>query len=231
MRSYSKPPGNTLYTEVVHDRCTCGALLPEDARFCHKCGKPQFEEDRERLNELAAASAPVQGRIEPPPLAASAETGSPITFRNSRAVVITLLVAAGAMVGFPLVGLFAAPFFPFFLCGVGFVAVRVYRGRSLEMLTAGAGARLGWMTGLWLFLVVAVLLTLCSIVVASPEGWQQMRNAWAQVPQAARLLDLNQHDFLMQMLVTLPFSFFMLTLLPGLGGVLGAKFFVRKPQV
>ena len=24
--------------------CTCGAELPPDSRFCHKCGKPQREE-------------------------------------------------------------------------------------------------------------------------------------------------------------------------------------------
>ncbi|MBV9294668.1 MAG: zinc-ribbon domain-containing protein, partial [Acidobacteriaceae bacterium] len=23
----------------MQQRCTCGAILPEDARFCHKCGK------------------------------------------------------------------------------------------------------------------------------------------------------------------------------------------------
>lgn len=215
----------------MEKRCTCGAVLPEDARFCHKCGKPQFEEDRERLEAQESVSTPVQSRLEPPALTpAAAGKGASISFRNSRAVVITLLVAAGAMIGFPLIALFAPALFPFFLCGVGFVAVRVYRARSFEMLSAGAGARLGWMTGLWLFLVVAILLAICSIFVASPEGWEQMRAAWSQVPQAAKLVHLSQHEFLMQMLVTLPFSFFMLTLLPGLGGLLGAKFSARRPQ-
>lgn len=215
----------------MQERCTCGALLPEDARFCHKCGRPLFEEDRERLESLERAPGPIQGRIEPPTISPpNAGTVSAISFRNSQAVITTLLVAAGAMIGFPLIALLAPALFPFFLCGVGFVAVRIYRARSLEVLTAGAGARLGWMTGLWLFLVVAVLLTVCSIFVASPEGWEQMRSAWSQVPQAAKLLHLSQHEFLMQMLVTLPFSFFMLTLLPGLGGLLGAKFPSRRPQ-
>ena len=145
-------------------------------------------------------------------------------------MVVTLLVAAGAMVGFPLLALFAAPLFPFFLCGVGFVAVRIYRSRSPEILSAAAGARLGWMTGLWLFLVVAVLLTMTSIFVASPEGWEQMRAAWAKIPQAAKLSHMTQHEFLMQMLIGLPFVFLMLTLLPGLGGLLGAKFFTRRTQ-
>jgi hypothetical protein len=210
----------------VQPRCTCGAILPEDARFCHKCGKPQFEEDIARLAEEQPI-APVQLPIGPP-LESSTPAVAGITFKNSRAVVISLLVAAGAMVGFPLIALFAAPLFPFFLCAVGFIAVRLYKGRSLEPITTSAGARLGWMTGLWIFVVVAVLLTLTSVVVASPEGWRELRTAWASVPQAARLLSLSQHEFLVQMLITLPFSFFLLTLLPGLGGILGAKFSARK---
>src|SRR5262245_32236916 len=28
---------------MVNEYCTCGAHLPPDARFCHKCGKPQYE--------------------------------------------------------------------------------------------------------------------------------------------------------------------------------------------
>ena len=45
------------------DFCTCGAELPPDARFCHRCGKPQREEvipeTAERRVEIAAAVAPV----------------------------------------------------------------------------------------------------------------------------------------------------------------------------
>src|SRR5258706_16455256 len=35
-------------TRVVPERCTCGAQLPPDALFCHKCGKPQREDLIER---------------------------------------------------------------------------------------------------------------------------------------------------------------------------------------
>lgn len=214
----------------MNERCSCGAVLPEAARFCHKCGKPQLEEDQIRLSTPAPANEPVQGPLDPLPADHLPNPAAAISFRNARAVTITLLVAAGAMVGFPLISLFAAPLFPFFLCGVGFAAVRIYRTRSAEVLTAGAGARLGWMTGLWIFLVIAVLITLCSILVASPEGWEQMRAAWAQVPQAAKLAEMSQHEFLMQMLLMLPVLFLLLTLLPGLGGLLGAKFSARRQQ-
>jgi len=86
-----------------------------------------------------------------------------------------------------------------------------------------AGARLGWMTGLWVFLVIAVIFALTAIYVANPEGWEQLKAVWSQVPQASKLL-VSQREFLMQILIELPVSFFVLTLLPGLGGILGARF-------
>jgi hypothetical protein len=211
----------------VESRCTCGALLVDGARFCHKCGKPQFEEDVARLNELEQTSAPVQA----PPQPQTVEGPRPfvaISFRNSRAVVISLLVAAGALVCFLPLALVAAPLFPIFLCGVGFVAVYLYHRGAKEPLSTSAGARLGWMTGLWIFLVTAVLLAMTALVVASPAGWEQLRAAWSQVPQTAKLLDLSQHDLLVQMLIMLPFSFLLLTMLPGLGGILGAKLSARR---
>lgn len=171
-------------------------------------------------------SAHVQAPLQPPSEARAPAVS--ISFTNSRAVTISLLVAAGAMIGFLPLALVAAPLFPFFLCAVGFVAVRFYKGRSAEMLNTAAGARLGWMTGLWLFVVTVVMITITALFVSNPDNWQHLRSTWAKVPQASPLLNLSQHDFLMQMLYTVPFSFFLLTLLPGLGGMLGAKFWGRR---
>jgi lysylphosphatidylglycerol synthetase-like protein (DUF2156 family) len=210
----------------VPPRCTCGAVLPEDARFCHKCGKPQFEETADAVDAEQTLEA-----VQIPPGLPSArpnalQTG--ISFKNSRAVVISLIVAAGAMVCFFPIALLAPPLFPIFLCAVGFVAVRIYKGRSAESLSTSAGARLGWMTGLWIFLVFAVLLALSAIMVANSELWQQLQTTWAKLPQTAPLTSLSQHDFLVRLLVMFPFLFFLFTLLPGLGGILGAKFPWRK---
>jgi hypothetical protein len=199
----------------------------DGARFCHKCGKPQFEEDAIRLNALEQTSAPAQAPIEPPTLEAPRPLAG-ISFRNSRAVVISLLVAAGAMICFLPIALVAAPAFPIFLLAVGFVAVYIYHRGAKERLSTSAGARLGWMTGLWIFLVTAVLLAMTALVISSPAGWEQLRAAWSQVPQTAKLLELSQHDLLVQMLVMLPFSFLLLTMLPGLGGILGAKLAARR---
>ena len=127
------------------------------------------------------------------------------------------------------IGLLLPALFPVVLCGAGFVAARVYSGRSSQPLTPAAGARLGSMTGLWLFVVVAVLCTMAAISVSTPEGWEQAKSMWAQLPQASKLLALSQHEFFMQLLLALPFFFFLMTLLPGLGGILGAKL-SRKRQ-
>jgi hypothetical protein len=209
----------------VQPSCTCGAILPEDARFCHKCGKPQFEENIAALN---SEQEPESIQTAPKPSTISNAPPVGISFKNSRAVVISLVVAAGAMLCFFPIALLAPPLFPVFLCAVGFVAVRVYKGRSAEALSTSAGARLGWMTGLWIFLVFAVLLALSAIMVASPELWQQLQETWARLPQTAPLTSLSQHDFLVRLLVMFPFFFFLFTLLPGLGGILGAKLTLRK---
>ncbi|HYL84477.1 MAG TPA: zinc ribbon domain-containing protein, partial [Candidatus Angelobacter sp.] len=80
------------------DFCTCGAQLPPDARFCHKCGKPQYD-----YPGLAEETAPP----EPPPVALPAP--APITdigFHNRIAVRIGFLAAVTAI----LLGLFPLPF-------------------------------------------------------------------------------------------------------------------------
>lgn len=209
-------------------RCTCGAVLPEDARFCHKCGKPQFEEYLAAADAEQASETTGVPPATVPSAARSSALPNAISFKNSRAVVISLVVAAGAMVCFFPIAVLAPALFPFFLCAVGFVAVRVYKGRSAETLSTSAGARLGWMTGLWIFLVFAVLLTLSAVMMANPEVWQQLQATWAKLPQASAYTSMSQHDFLVRLLVMFPFCFFLFTLLPGLGGILGAKLSGRK---
>lgn len=209
----------------MQPRCTCGAVLPDDARFCHKCGKPQLEEDLARISAQETTPAPIQAPLAPP---VSPRALPGISFRNSRAVLVSLFVAGGTLVGMMAIGLLIPPLVPVVLCAAGFVAARVYRSHSTEPFTTAAGARLGWMTGLWMFLVVAVLCTVTALVVANQEAWQQLKAAWAQLPQASKFLTLSQHDFVMQLVVSLPFSFLFLTLLPGLGGMLGAKMSTRR---
>ncbi|HZS57438.1 MAG TPA: zinc ribbon domain-containing protein [Bryobacteraceae bacterium] len=209
----------------MNPRCTCGAILPDDARFCHKCGKPQYEEDVARLAAQEMTPAGVRPSV-PPPL----PTPSGVSFRNSRAVWITFFVAAVTLFAMIALGFLFPPLFPIVLCAAGFAATRLYNQKAKQPLSTAGGARLGWMTGLWLFLAVAVMFAMAAIVVANPEGWEQIKTIWAQIPQASKLVSMSQHDFLMQLLIDLPFFFLLFTLLPGLGGILGAKFSRRRPS-
>lgn len=160
-----------------------------------------------------------------PPTVASS---SGISFKNSRAVVISILVAAGTLLALLAIGVLLPPLFPVVLCAAGFVAARVYNGRATQPLSAVGGARLGWMTGLWLFVVVSLLCAAAALTLSSPEGWEQAKSMWAQLPQTSKLLTLSQHEFFVQLLMALPLFFFFVTLLPGLGGMLGAKTFRRR---
>src|SRR5258707_7098587 len=78
----------TCHTEYVPDVCTCGAQLPEDARFCHKCGKPQRDEPHLVEPE---PPPPMPIGIEGAPQAPAAPPS--IGFHNTTAVWIALRVA------------------------------------------------------------------------------------------------------------------------------------------
>jgi len=172
----------------------------------------------------AQDTAPAPVLPDPPALPGA----SGVSFRNSRALWITFFVAAVTLVAMIILGFLFLPLFPVVLCGAGFAATRLYNQKAKQPLTAAGAARLGWMTGLWLFLAVAVMFAMVAIVVANPQSWEQIKSIWAQVPQASKFVSMSQHEFLMQLLIDLPFFFLLFTLLPGLGGILGAKFPRRR---
>ena len=66
--------------------CSCGAQLPPDARFCHKCGKPQRAEIL--VEEEPEPTAIQEARLPPP----SAPTPAALNFRNPVAVRVGLEV-------------------------------------------------------------------------------------------------------------------------------------------
>jgi hypothetical protein len=202
----------------VEQRCTCGALLPPDARFCHKCGKPQYEEDIERFAALEAEAAPTPTAA---PLIVDQSATSGVG--NLRAVGISMAAAALAFVGMLLVGMIFPPAVPVILCAAGFAAARFYGVKN--SITALNGALLGTMTGLWLFLVFAVCVGTASATLSSPEGQAMMKNISPKVaPEMIRILQDPQ-----QMLTgfLLP-VFFFLVFSSAFGGLLGAR--LRRPH-
>jgi uncharacterized protein involved in cysteine biosynthesis len=200
----------------VQARCTCGAILPEDARFCHKCGKPQFDEDIERL-AAQEAGPPAQQTVPPPPSAPA-----PIGFGNSRAVLVTMATAACSLVLLCAAAVIAPILGPLILCLAGFMAVRFYKRRTPEPVSPGGGAFLGLMTGLWLFLVLAICAAVTSIYISSPDGREMLRASMPKVPEVAKMLD-NPHQFLMGILMGLIPTFFIATISAAFGGLLAAR--------
>jgi len=202
----------------VPEYCTCGAQLPPDARFCHKCGKPQREED------LVVEEQPVVV-IAPPPVAPPPPPA--IDFHNAIAVRVALLAGTLAFmisaVLWPL-GLIA-------LAAAGFFAVYLYRRRTGAILSVANGARLGWLSGIFIFTIAIIVFTI-QLVALSPS--QMMRDLHEQMTKnySASEAQINQViTFLASpsgIGTIVLFSFLMITLLPALGGAVGAKLLNRQ---
>ena len=197
------------------ERCTCGAQLPPDARFCHKCGKPQYDYPGFETEPEPVAPAP--------PIAVQPATPIPIGFRNRMAVRISLATAVLAFVVF----MFPAPppvklvlLFVVFIAA-GFMAVWAYVRRTGQAVSLGGGTRIGWMTGLFSFGIVAVVLVTGTIV-EFPEMRQQLMSD-PRVAQMMRLMD-DRAVLIAMIFSELLFTFVLFTLLPMAGGALCAKF-------
>jgi hypothetical protein len=207
---------------VVPDFCTCGAQLPPDARFCHKCGKPQY--DYPNVAEEAEEPAPpVSAPVVREPLE--------ISFHNGLAVRIGFIAASSAVLMFlfplpnPLLRLFA------FLVA-GFLAVFLYTRRTGQMLTIRGGARMGWITGIFSFLLVGVLATVSLIAISNQEGLakfltRQLPPNDARTETMAQMLQ-DPATMTGVVLFSLIVMFVIVTALPMIGGALGAKLFAKE---
>lgn len=201
--------------------CTCGAHLPEGARFCLKCGKPQYELIPADTEPEAPAIPPVAP--EPPKIA-------PIGFQNSVAVrvgaiasgLVTLLLLA------PMPQLIALVWQLVLLLAGGFFSVYLYIRRTGQALSVGAGARMGWITGLFCFVIVLVI-TVSGLAMASNDAmtafYEQLRTQAAS-PEIAEQLNefLSSRSGIAALFMGVIFMMFvLLTMLPAIGGALGAK--------
>ncbi|MBS1828507.1 MAG: zinc-ribbon domain-containing protein [Acidobacteria bacterium] len=206
--------------------CSCGAELPPDARFCHKCGRPLFEplveEEAPNADEIVAAV------IAEPALPLE------INFRNPVAVRTALITA---MVGSVLSSLPIPPPGLWLLVSLilaGFLAVFLYSRRTGQSLTMVAGARMGWITGLFSFVISTVLFTFSVILIANKGGFEafykeQMQAHMSQQADMEQFLQLLQTPagLAVVLFLTLGMLFILFTVFPTLGGVLGAKVLER----
>jgi hypothetical protein len=210
-------------TEVVPDFCTCGAQLPPDARFCHKCGKPQYDYPGVEEQEPAPPPVEVASLAQTPRVQLPAE----ISFHNRLAVRVGFIAALSAVfifmvpLPFPFVRLLIA-----FVAG-GFFAVFLYSRRTGQMLSIRSGARMGWITGIFSFTMVSVVFAFAMVAVSNEGGLAKYIQS--QLPaNDARTESVSQalNDPAMLgvlVLFSLAMLFVVLTALPIIGGALGAK--------
>lgn len=112
----------------------------------------------------------------------------------------------------------------------GFFAVYLYNRRTQAQASPRAGAALGWMAGMFCFLIMLVLFTVSVLAMSSADGGLQASfrdmisqrgnaevaqqfNEWLESPSGVGTL----------LFLILTTTFFMLTLVPALGGLLAAK--------
>jgi len=208
------------------ESCTCGAKLPEDAVFCHKCGKPQreiLEPEVEHNSYLAAPSQPLAAEEDAPvrerPLNL---TPPPLNFHNTVAVRIALVAAVSATI---LVML--APILNWL--AAGFFAVFFYCRKTGFRLDVSSGVKIGWITGLIAYVFYVIVFTAQQLpdVFSGHPGrtiLEQMRNSQLQDPATVQqFANMVQSDPGLVLMLLLVLFFVLVTVLSMVGGALGAK--------
>jgi hypothetical protein len=199
------------------ESCTCGAQLPPDARFCHKCGKPQRDEPEARL----LAEQPATFAIAAPPMAAAAP--APLGFQNPIALRVGLLAAALVCLTMmiPVVQYMSILWW----LGAGYFSVWIYKRRTGQRLNVRGGARMGWITGLLSCALLSLLFTFLMLAIQQAGGIEALKNGLkdfaiqqSRVDEAIKVLQNP-----IAILRSLVEMFVVLTLTCMAGGALGAK--------
>jgi hypothetical protein len=192
--------------------------LVEEARFCHKCGRPTS--GREEI-------VPEAPRIilTPPVLPPDAAGG--VSFANP--VVLRIAFAAAALSilldMIPIVGLL----FIIWSMGAGYLAVWMYRKRTGLPVSVGSGAKLGWITGVFTFVILTVMVTATVVFSGEKLGDEfrsQLTATWSHNPNYKQMLStLENPATLATMIIFMLLCFFVvLSLASVAGGALGARF-------
>jgi uncharacterized protein YqgC (DUF456 family) len=210
----------------------------EDARFCHKCGRPTREEfgvEQEAAEMAQQESVPpplpgvVAGDGEYPP-AALPEIG----FQNKVAVRIAALLAGPMFLLTKALSLLpAGTFFVFAgLFATGLVAVILYRRRTGATVSIMSGARMGWISGIFIFLILLIIMTAQFALAEKGEVVSEMQKQLQAQGQSKEEIELvaNLFNNPIAILMVLVMLFAMITTLPSLGGALGAKLIASPDQ-
>jgi len=203
------------------DHCTCGTQLVEGSRFCHKCGRPTSGEP-----ELPVEVPRIQLTTPPGVPPAFQQAGQlPVSFGNP---VVLRIACAAATLSIVLDSMLSVLFI-IWAMGAGFLAVWMYRRRTGLPVSVSSGAKLGWITGVFSFVISTIMVT-AAVVLSGEKLAESMRKQatvmWSHDPNYQQILSTfeNPATFATAIVFALVFFFLLLSLASVAGGALGARF-------
>ena len=170
-----------------------------------------------------------------PPLAPPAPQFPPIGFRNRAAILAALVSGFAAVVLLLIAGDLGMPETSILgvvagLIAAGFLAVFIYEWRTGQKLSMIHGAHLGWISGIFVFSIVALMISAMVAALSNPDVVNTVRQQWQTA--AGRQIDIDQMIQVLHnpsvMLPGIVQAFLLFTVLPACGGALGAKFLDRR---
>jgi hypothetical protein len=217
----------------VEGHCTCGTRLAEDARFCHRCGRPVRDDD-----PILLVAEPEPEFVETP-LAAESAGGAElpgesaplieVSFRSPLAVRVGFLAAAIVQLALMLITMVhMVPLLPVIVAGGGAYAVLLFCRRGGRVLSITEGARMGWIAGVFGFVISTVLFTAGLVVSGKgvvPLFEENLKTAGLDSASTTKAMEMIRDPqvlglFLVLMLV---FNFLLISVVSSLGGALGAR--------
>jgi hypothetical protein len=180
-----------------------------------------------------AADEPELITTAPPPIPVAAIAPAPpvINFRNGTAVRIALGMGVLAFACLLVVGRLPVPQALIFvwLAAAGFLAVFLYRRRTGQRLSVVNGARLGWISGIFGFVLVTIILTMFVIALSEPSVVTALREQTktSGIPDATFDQMIQALHSPAELTSILGVSFLLFTILPAFGGAVGAKLLDR----
>jgi hypothetical protein len=112
----------------------------------------------------------------------------------------------------------------------GFLAVHLYRKRTGQQLSLVSGARLGWISGLFGFVIITILFTLFSLMLSQPELADAIRQQAEERNRPEMVQVIEEFRSPAAIAKTLAATFLLFSLLPAFGGTLGAKLLNRDSR-
>ena len=149
---------------TVPEFCTCGARLPEDARFCHKCGKPQRRGRHRILGAAARSSCACHVR------GASCGIGSSPARRSRGFHRVPDPLAVASRCSRPFSGSCFSGLparyrlcFLWWRCSARVFSPCPYRRRTGFLVSLAGGIHMGWITGVFSFITAMILVTIMAV--------------------------------------------------------------------